>query len=206
MTKSEALQKIEELKLFIQEQDDIFIDMVEIRNLASHDFAIGRYPVTQQEWVSIMGKNSSYNQTEYTLNHPVENVSWEDTQEFIKKLNIRTGENYRLPTEYEWLVCATIDGTLYSGSNDLNEVGWYNGNCKCTQAVGLKKPNSLGIYDMSGNVAEWCEDLYSINSLYRVCRGGSWNFVAVNCRSATRLRVTSDFRGDILGFRVVKTL
>jgi formylglycine-generating enzyme required for sulfatase activity len=155
-------------------------------------------------------------------NCPVEQVSWDDVQEFIRKLNAQTGKNYRLPTEAEWEYAAR-GGQLskkykYSGSNDFNLVAWfdYNSGGK-THTVGMKQANELGIHDMSGNVAEWCSDWYSkqyINNNvsdptgafrgeYRVSRGGSWYSVVDGCSTTRRNHIESDFRGSMRGFRLV---
>lgn len=125
------------------------------------DFSIGKYEVTQEEWETVMGSNPSEHKG---AKLPVENVSWDDCQVFIKKLNKMTGMNFRLPTEAEWEYAARGGGNSrnykYSGSNNLQSVAW-NGNDK-TQPVGRKKPNELGLYDMSGNIAEWCQDWYGL--------------------------------------------
>lgn len=127
-----------------------------------NDFYIGKYEVTQKEWETVMGCNPSCFKGE---NLPVENVSWNDCQEFIKKLNELTGMNFRLPTEAEWEYAARggrkSQGYKYSGSNNIDDVAWYGDNSsETTHQVGTKQPNELGIYDMSGNVREWCSDLY----------------------------------------------
>lgn len=141
MTKQDALNKIKELESYIEGLDSFQEpEMVEIENLTIKPFAIGKYQVTQKLWKSVMGNNPSL----FTGNDmlPVETVSWNDVQEFLKELNKKTGKQYRLPTEHEWLVCATIDGTMYSGSNDIDEVAWYWKNSENkTHPVGLKKPN-----------------------------------------------------------------
>lgn len=155
-------------------------------------------------------------------NCPVEQVSWEEAQEFIRKLNRMTGKNYRLPTEAEWEYAARggskSHGYKYSGSNSIGDVAWYEGNSgDKTHPVGQKQPNELGLYDMSGNVFEWCSDRYggysssaqnnpkgpSNGSSLRVCRGGGWYFSSRYCRVSYRL---SRYPGDCsysLGFRVV---
>ena len=154
------------------------------------DFYIGRYEVTQFVWKQIMGININPSSNRKD-NLPVENVSWDDVQEFIEKLNERTGKNYRLPTEAEWEYAARGGNesrrSIYSGSNTLEDVGWYDDNSDSeTQPVGMKKANELGIYDMSGNVDEWVSDWFgryggdSLNNptgpasgSVRVVRGGS---------------------------------
>ena len=129
-------------------------------------FYIGKYPVTQGQWVTVMGSNPSH--FKKGDSYPVESVTWDDTQIFIRRLNELTGKNYRLPTESEWEYAARggnrSKGYAFSGSNNIDEVAWYNRNSdinnkgKSTQPVGKKLPNELGIYDMSGNVNEWCND------------------------------------------------
>ena len=182
-------------------------------------FYIGKYPVTQQQWEAIMGENPSQFKSK---NKPVEMVSWDDIQPFLYKLNKRTGRNYRLPTEAEWEYAArggqNSRGYKYSGSDKLSDVGWFEGNSDETQPVGKKKPNELGIHDMSGNVWEWCQDWYEIdyykssprynpqgpsNGSKRVCRGGSWYFIAGNCRVSNRLGESPDYCSKKLGFRLV---
>lgn len=172
-------------------------------------FLIGKYPVTQEQWECIMGINPSYYKGD---NLPVEGVTWFDAQEFVRKLSLLTGKDFDLPTEAEWEYAArggkNSKGYIYSGSNDPNEVGWFNNNSESgTHAVGKKTPNELGIYDMSGNVWEWCWDYYgpdyyancfdSISpvgpqglpkSNWRVFRGGSiqlpQNFMRVSNRDS----------------------
>jgi formylglycine-generating enzyme required for sulfatase activity len=179
-------------------------------------FSIGKYEVTQADWHNIMGSNPSGN--ENCDDCPVEQVSWNDIQEFLKKLNKKyPGKNYRLPTEAEWEYAArggkagSITYLSYSGSNDLGTVAWYvNNSGKKTHPVGGKKPNQLGLYDMSGNVWEWCQDTWkpypcdkktAAEGRYRVRRGGSAFLGAANCRAADR-----DFEAaprKNLGFRLV---
>jgi formylglycine-generating enzyme required for sulfatase activity len=154
-------------------------------------------------------------------NRPVEQVSWNDCQTFIRKLNALTGKNFRLPTEAEWEYAARGGseryGYQYSGSNNLSAVAWYTDNSGGqTHEVKTKSPNELGIYDMSGNVWEWCQDWYgkySSNSAtnpigaasgsFRVRRGGSWGGSAGGCRSAYRYGSTPDGQFSGLGLRLV---
>jgi len=167
-------------------------------------FYIGKFEVTQAQWQAVMGSNPS---SFKGPNLPVETVSWNMVQEFLSRLNEKTGRNYRLPTEAEWEFAAR-GGTKsqnyeYSGSNDVNIVAWHAGNSGRIQPVGTKAANELGIHDMSGNVSEWCQD--AVNS-DRVIRGGSWDDRAI---SRSFLQVTGrfsrspGFRNDDVGFRVV---
>jgi formylglycine-generating enzyme required for sulfatase activity len=156
---------------------------------------------------------------------PVERVSWDDVQEFLRRLNVKTGKFYRLPTEAEWEYAARggnqSKGYKYSGSNSIDEVAWYDDNAnKQTHLVGTKKPNELGIYDMSGNVLEWCNDWhdnYSSSSQanptgaatgsYREPRGGSWVNGASGCRvSARDYYFPPESRRNNIGFRLVLPL
>ena len=150
----------------------------------------------------------------------MENVSWNDVQEFLRKLNAMTGKNYRLSTEAEWEFAArggnSSRGYKYSGSNSLGSVAWYYDNSgDRTHAVGTKSPNELGIYDMSGNVWEWCQDWYGSYSSSsqrnpqgpnsgsrRVSRGGGWYYDARRCRVSYRYYITPGGRLNHLGFRL----
>ena len=181
------------------------------------DYYIGETEVTQELWRAVMGKNPSYfNGT----NLPVEEVSWNDCQKFIQKLNKITGQNFRMPTEAEWEYAARggkgSKGYKYSGSDNINDVAWYRDNSSNnTHAVKTKQPNELGIYDMSGNVWEWCNDWYgSYNSNAqtnpagptsgsgRVRRGGSWGDGAGRCRVSDRGYNSPGYRYDFLGLRL----
>lgn len=181
-------------------------------------FFIGKYPVTQKEWYKIMGTNPSKFIGE---NLPVESVSWNEVQVFIQKLNQKTGLKYRLPTEAEWEFAARggkkSNGYTFAGGNTLDEVGWYSDNSSSrTQPVGTKKPNELGIYDMSGNVWEWVSDWYGLygagtqinpkgpsSGTYRVRRGGSWGNTSSGCRVTVRDGAgLPESRDDHGGFRL----
>lgn len=195
-----------------------------IHSVTLPDFEIGKYPVTQKLWQEIMGSNPSY--FKGCDDCPVEKVSWDDVQEFLKKLNHRhPGKNYRLPTEAEWEYAARggnqSKGYTYAGSNDIDEVTWYDKNSGGKpQLVGGKKANELGIYDMSGNVWEWCQDVWHDNyqgaptdgSVWtragqhgrRVLRGGSWYSDPFYCRAANRYRAFQSYRYNYYGFRLVR--
>lgn len=182
------------------------------------DYYIGKYEVTQELWTAVMGSNPS--RFTGTNNLPVETVSWNDCQQFIDRLNSMTGLRFRLPTEAEWEYAARggnkSKGYKYSGSNNVKEVAWYEKNSgRGTHAVGTKQPNELGIYDMSGNVLEWCSDWYGnyssssqtnptgpTSGSYRVLRGGSWNHIARGCRVSFRSYDNPYDRFNI-GFRLV---
>ena len=184
----------------------------------TNDYYIGKTEVTQALWKAVMGNNPSYFKGD---NLPVENVSWDDCQKFISKINSLTGQNLRLPTEAEWEFAArggnNSNHYQYSGSNELGDVAWYYGNSgDKTHVVATKQPNELGLYDMSGNVWEWCSDWhgnYSSSSQtnptgpnsgsYRATRGGSWYNYARICRSSDRGASAPDFSGFDLGLRLV---
>lgn len=159
----------------------------------SNDYYIGKFEVTQALWQAVMGSNPAKNKGD---NLPVEKVTWTECQDFIKKLNELTGKNFRLPTALEWVYAARggskSSGYKYSGSNKLSEVAWFDSNSKDkTHPVGTKMPNELGLYDMSGNVWEWCQDLgkstkkssKSLHGASRILCGGSWSDNAKYCTS-----------------------
>jgi formylglycine-generating enzyme required for sulfatase activity len=184
------------------------------------DFQIGRYEVTQAQWTAVMGNNPSNFRGD---NLPVENVSWNDVQEFIRELNEITGGNYRLPTEAEWEYAARggnwSSGYKYSGSDNIEEVAWYDGNSeRKMHPVGTKSANELRIHDMSGNVYELVDDLYgnyddgaqtnpqgASSGSYRVVRGGSWIYDARIARVLDRRYVGPGFRINFLGFRLARS-
>jgi formylglycine-generating enzyme required for sulfatase activity len=184
------------------------------------DYYIGKYEVTQKEWREVMGNSPSYSKN--CDNCPVEQVSWEDIQQFLTKLNAKTGKVYRLPTEAEWEYAArggsSGRGYKYSGSNNLDEVAWHEGNSGSkTHPVGQKKANELGLYDMSGNVYEWCADWYGDYSSgpqtnpkgpssgdNRVLRGGSWHHDGWFCRVSNRIGYIPWYRTIHDGFRVAR--
>ncbi|MEO5331509.1 MAG: SUMF1/EgtB/PvdO family nonheme iron enzyme [Magnetococcus sp. YQC-5] len=182
-------------------------------------FEIGQYEVTQGQWKSVMGANPSHFSSCGDL-CPVEQVSWEDVQKFIKKLNGLGQGSYRMPTEAEWEFACRSGGRpeKYCGGDDLDPVAWHKGNSgKKTHPVGQKSPNGLGIFDMSGNVWEWvCSDygLYddqarhygkcSIGGVKRVLRGGGWDDGLVGARSTERGSIAPGFKDVSLGIRLVR--
>jgi formylglycine-generating enzyme required for sulfatase activity len=186
----------------------------------SQPFYLGRYAVTQEQWVMVIGANRS----DFTgdRNRPVEYVSWEDVQDFIQRLNAKErGAIYRLPTEAEWeYACRAGSKTAYSFGDDtrqLREYAWYGENSG-THPVGRKWPNAWGLYDMHGNVWEWVQDWYGkyapesvtdpqgpTSGSYRVIRGGSWGAGAGYCRSAYRGHGAPGTRAADLGFRLLRT-
>ena len=187
----------------------------------TNDYYIGKYEVTQALWQAVMGSNPSKYKGD---NLPVEMVSWNDCKEFISKLNSMTGRKFRLPTEAEWEYAARggkkSRGYQYSGSNNISDVAWYSGNCGNisvinTHPVGKKQANELGIYDMTGNVWEWCQDMYGYYSLStqknptgstggnkRVTRGGSWFNTRESCRTSDRVDSSPDRHFEGLGLRL----
>ncbi|CCI09626.1 SUMF1/EgtB/PvdO family nonheme iron enzyme [Microcystis aeruginosa] len=187
-----------------------------------NSFAIGKYPVTQAQYQAVMGTNPSFFKN--NPQNPVENVNWNDAQAFCQKLSQITGKTYRLPTEAEWeYACRAGTTTRYYFGDDANQLGdyaWYKANSQqTTHPVGQKKPNAWGLYDMSGNVWEWCEDDWHDNYIgapkdgsawltndndYQIVRGGSWYDDPNSCRSAYRFdhyHRVSNF--NLVGFRVV---
>ncbi|MBP3227555.1 MAG: formylglycine-generating enzyme family protein [Bacteroidaceae bacterium] len=186
------------------------------------DYYIGMFEVRQDEWELIMGGNPSY-LTEGQRRLPVESVSWNDCQEFIKKLNEKTGLTFRLPTEAEWEFAARggtkSKGYLYSGSSTIGDVAWYEDNTEDTHTVGRLKANELGLFDMTGNVEEWCQDWmgsYSasaqtnptgpVTGTERVLRGGAANFAAKFCTTTFRTFAKPDQSGNFRGFRLAMSI
>ena len=198
-----------------------------VHEVTLSDYYIGKFEVTQGVWKAVMGYNPSYFQK--GDNYPVEQVSWNDIQDFLTKLNQLTGKKYALPTEAQWEYAARggnkSKGYKYSGSNDIENVAWYwynsstSSSSRSPQPVGSKQPNELGLYDMSGNVWEWCSDWYGSDYYSnspstdpagpetgsdRVLRGGSWGDYASYCRVSFRNYNNPSDRGrNFCGFRVV---
>jgi formylglycine-generating enzyme required for sulfatase activity len=190
----------------------------------SNPFYIGKYAVTQEQYVAVMDTNPSC----FTgTKNPVEVVSWNDAAAFCRMLSRRTGKTIRLPTEAEWEYACRAGTTtrFYAGDSDtvLDSISWFEGNSRgTTHPVGGKAANAFGLYDMHGNVAEWCQDFYDANYYAispnvdptgptsgsgRVARGGSWLGGANNCRSSRRRNgVNQGNRANIIGFRVASAL
>jgi formylglycine-generating enzyme required for sulfatase activity len=196
-----------------------------VHRVCVDDYAVGKFEVTQAQWEAVMGSNPS-TFPQCGSNCPVESVSWNAVQEFITNLNALTNGNYRLPTEAEWEYAARSGGRRekFSGTSkeaELADYAWFVGNSDSQpHPVGQKKPNGLGIYDMSGNVWEWVEDVYS-DAAYRshsqdnpvlmeggsnrVNRGGSWSFEARSLRTYLRSYVYPGIANYYVGFRLVRT-
>ncbi|MDY6297051.1 MAG: formylglycine-generating enzyme family protein [Alloprevotella sp.] len=184
------------------------------------NYYIGETEVTQELWETVMDSNPS---SIVGPKLPVEKVSWDDCQTFIGKLNEKTGKTFRLPTEAEWEYAARggkkSKGYTYSGSNTIGNVAWYSDNSgETTHDVGTKQANELGIYDMTGNVREWCQDWYGetyyekssttdpqgpASGTSRVLRGGSWDIIAQSCRVAYRGIFFPDLGLNNIGLRLV---
>lgn len=198
---------------------DYFDNELPTHQVTLSDYYIGQIEVTQELWEAVMGNNPS----RFTGNsrYPVEKVSWDDCQEFIQELNRLTGKRFRLPTEAEWEFAARggnySKGYKYSGSNHIDDVARHYGNSGgMTHEVATCTPNELCIYDMSGNVDEWCSDWYGDYSSssqtdpsgpaggsFRVNRGGSCRSFATGCRVSSRGSNSPDYREFICGFRLV---
>ena len=201
-----------------EQGSDAYDDEKPTHNVTLSSYYICKYEVTQALWRAVMGSNPSNFKGD---NLPVECVSWNDCQTFINRLNSYTGRNFRLPTEAEWEFAARGGNYSrhykYSGSNYIGDVAWYTNNSgNRTHPVGTKQANELGLYDMSGNVYEWCSDWYGSYSSYpqsnptgpysgsyRVLRGGCWDYFARNSRSSNRVNGSPDFRVNGLGLRLV---
>lgn len=201
--------------------DDMFDWEMPTHQVTLSNYSIGETEVTQKLWKAVMGKNPSCFTGD--LQCPVESVSWIDCKTFITKLNKLTGMTFRLPTEAEWEFAARggnlSHGYKYSGSFNIDDVAWYCSNSNFrTHPVATLPPNELGLYDMSGNVWEWCQDLFSIytseaqtnptgpsSGMYHVGRGGSYNHYPVGCRISFRNRRIAGYKNSNLGLRLAMT-
>ena len=200
-----------------EQGDDAFDDEIPTHRVTLSSYYIGQTEVTQALWQAVMGSNPSYFEGNSL---PVEKVSWNDCQEFISRLNQITGKTFRLPTEAEWEYAARggnrSQGYKYSGSNTIDDVAWYKSNSEdLTHTVATKAPNELGLYDMSGNVWEWCWDLYGEYSSsdqtnptgpssgdFRIYRGGSFRHEAWGCRVSGRKYCPPEIIFANVGFRL----
>ena len=178
----------------------------------TNDYYMGETEVTQALWYAVMGQSPTSDGSKWSSSYglgdgyPAYYISYEDCQKFLTKLNQLTGQQFRFPTEAEWEYAARggsrSKGYTYSGSNNLGDVAWYADNSSSTtHVVKTKAPNELGLYDMSGNVYEWCADWYGSSS-YQVNRGGSWFNTATCCRVANRDLDAPSVRSGILGIRL----
>lgn len=191
------------------------IDEVPVHHVVIHeDFYIGQTEVTQQLWKAVMGYNPS---TKKCCKKPVTNVTYFEVQEFIRLLDTLTGMHFRLPTEEEWEFAARggnmSKGYIYSGANETKKIAWHNGNTRHLRKCGKKKPNELGIYDMSGNVWEWCSTQYHYYDKERnarlgkegemyIIRGGAWELPETSCRVSWRGKRLPDLQNSFGGFRL----
>lgn len=196
-------------------------DSYPIHKVSLSGFYLGKTEVTQAQWRAVMGSDPPELSFKGCDKCPVESVSWYDAQKFIKKLNLKTGGNYRLPTEAEWEYAAKGGpGQAYTWRNNLDAIAWYGSNAGGkTHPVGQKKTNQLGLYDMRGNVAEWCQDWHDSNyyanspsrnpqgpntGFYKVFRGGSWRDSPDLVRVNVRVSGTPRLRYNPIGFRLAK--
>ena len=200
------------------EQFDPWESELPVHEVTVSPFYMMQTEVTQELWEAVMGNNPS--KWCPGRHRPVEYVSWDDCQEFVAELNRITGEHFALPTEAQWEFAARggIKGHqyIYSGSDDATAVAWVKENCdSVTHVVGTRKPNELGLYDMSGNVWEWCQDYYGAydsvpqtdpqgpaTGKVRVSRGGNWRNEAPYSRVADRHKLRPNYCGDV-GLRLV---
>ena len=207
---------------FMMGADDIdnyaYVDEKPVHQVTLSDFYIGETQVTQALWQAVMGNNPSYFKGD--LNLPVEMVSWNDCKNFIRKLNELTGKKFRLPTEAQWEFAARggnkTNGFLCSGGNDIDDLAWYDRNSdNKTHPVGKNLPNELGLYDMIGNVMEWCKDWFEYYEKgiqsnpegpflgsRRVTRGCGWDGEAKYCRVSCRFRHYPEFKDRYIGLRL----
>jgi formylglycine-generating enzyme required for sulfatase activity len=180
---------------------------IEMIPIPGRNYEMGKTEVTQGQWKRVMGENpSSFNKCGDDC--PVEQVSWTDVKLYIKRLNKKTGQEYRLPSEAEWeYACLAGNQTTYCGGNNVDKVAWTKDNSGGeTSSVAGKQPNAWGLYDMSGNVEEWVEDYYDGDNKDRVLRGGSWYFSPQFARAAYRNLNDPAERYNYFGFRLARTL
>jgi len=185
--------------------DDKFIP--EMVHIPGKNYEIGKYEVTQAEWRGVMGNNpSKFNKCGDDC--PVDKVSWDDVQEYLKKLNTMTGKQFRLPTEAEWeFACYGGTESEYCGGDNVDKVAWTDarGN-EQTHTVGEKQGNGYDLYDMSGNVMEWTNDCWEDDCTLRVFRGGSWINDAKAATAKYRIKFITSIRNSSGGFRLARTI
>ena len=222
--KSESAARVPQIEVikipagsFLMGSENNGTEMPVHRVTIKQSFYLGKYEITQLQWKTVMETNPS-NFSNCGDNCPVESITWDEVQDFIRKLNgLQNDYRYRLPTEAEWEYACRA-GTTGDYYGDLDSIGWYSGNSgRTTHPVGQKQANAFGLYDMTGNVFEWCEDrygVYSSDSLTdptgaasgpgRVARGGGWYAPAINLRSAYRSNDSPSNVSWGIGFRVVR--
>lgn len=213
-----------------EQGENTFTDEYPVRTIHLDGYYIGKYEVTQAQWMAVMGTslrdqrdkaNPAWSLLGEGDNYPMGYVNWTEAQEFCQKLSEATGKKFVLPTEAQWEYAARGGNKSqhykYAGSDDIDDVAWYKGNSfNGTHPVGMRKANELGCYDMSGNVMEWCSDWYDIYDINdtdnpqgpadgssRIHRGGSWYWDAWNLRVSIRASDPDDGRFFDVGFRVV---
>lgn len=231
-SRTDVLENIDARMLFVQggtftmgctrPQDSCYYWEFPAHKVTLSNFYLAQYPVTQREWEMVMHTKPWFSKD--CPDCPIEHISWYDAQVFISTLNQLSGKFYRLPTEAEWEYAARggshSHNLKYAGGNAVDNVAWYDSNSlQQSHPVGLKEPNELGLYDMSGNVWEWCSDWFSEKyytespekdpqgpgkDVYRVCRGGSWWSEKGDLRVSNRDRYPPDARDDDVGFRLAK--
>lgn len=210
--------------------NDCYDDAKNVRRVTVDGFWIGMYEVTQTQWEAVMG-TSIYQQRSKAVGNanygigpdcPMFYINWEEAREFCRLLSQKTGKTYTLPTEAQWEYAArggaNSNGYMYGGSHDINEAAWYVTNSNSApHIIGTKSPNEIGLYDISGNVEEWCQDWYdghysnydicnpvgALTGAKRVTRGGSWSQSSNCCKVSHRGAHASGDRYDNLGFRIV---
>ncbi|UCE99006.1 MAG: formylglycine-generating enzyme family protein [Planctomycetota bacterium] len=198
------------------EEDGRQGDELQHRVKLTRPFRIGVTEVTQAQWNSVMDINRSHFKGG---DLPVEKVSWREAVAFCEKLSEKEGRCYRLPTEAEWeYACRAGTTGAFWGNGDIDEMGWYADNSEGqTHEVAGKKANAWGLYDMHGNVSEWCSDIYGAEypeegvvdpvgpaeGTYRVIRGGSWSYFARGCRCAARSSAPASYQFKHTGFRIL---
>jgi formylglycine-generating enzyme required for sulfatase activity len=218
--KSIELVEIEGGHFAMGDASSRYADEKPVRNMQLPSFYLSKFEVTESEWFAVIGKYPAGSTAGNCAICPIRMVSWQDAQNFIGKLNTLTGQTYRLPTEVEWEYAAKggqSGNARFSGSNEPDAAGWYERNAEGkVHPVGQKNANELGLFDMTGNVREWCLDLYNEKAYekttpprfelgtQRVFRGGSWDDEADFCRNAVRAREQPHYRDERTGFRLAQ--